>query len=142
MEERGGQVAHTVRWWRLNAGLTVERVAERAQVSRGSVLKLEHGAGWPLAAVVTAIAGALSVPRDALTLTEPESPRVSLRRVREEAGLTVRELAVGCGVPIRSVERAEDGGAISPHLAKAISDRLGIRVTDWYPGHRERVPCG
>lgn len=67
-------------------------------------------------------------------MTEP----FDLRRARLNAGLTQRELAKNCGVPLSTVQRLEDRQGATPRNAKRVADFFSteehpVLVTDLLP---------
>jgi transcriptional regulator with XRE-family HTH domain len=132
----GTDESHTLRWWRLNEGLTLDALAIRARVSKQTVIRVEKGRPG-LEAVVRAVTVALGIPTDALRNGPPEEPHTTLTALREHASVSVRELSFRTGVASAVIRRAEAGAAIQPDQAKRLSDALGSRVTDWYPTARE-----
>jgi transcriptional regulator with XRE-family HTH domain len=126
---------HTLRWHRLNAGLTLDELAAHAEVGRNTIARLEHG-GNAAAPVRRSLADALGIEPAALAMgdeAEAEAEPVPLRALRDRRGLTVYELAQRAKVPPQKVYRAEEGRAIHPRDAKRLADFYGIRVTDFYP---------
>jgi transcriptional regulator with XRE-family HTH domain len=133
--------AHTLRWHRLNAGLTLDELAAHSKVGRNTVARLEHG-GHAAAPVRRALADALGIEPVALAVgestaeTEPEP--VPLAALRARYGLSVYALAQRAKVAPQKVYRAEEGRAIHPRDAKRLADFFGIRVTDFYPRDGDR----
>ncbi len=57
-----------------------------------------------------------------------------IRKRREASGLTVRELGKIIGVSGAAISKWESGGNMSWENRIALSDALGISVTDFLPG--------
>lgn len=134
----------SARYWRLNAGLTVEQVAVMARVSRPSVMRLERGEGQPLGTIVLAVAVALGVAPGMIALgcgpeADHDGEPVNLAACRESLELERVDVAASVGLPLAVIKRAEDGAAIQPGYAKRLSDFYGVRVTDWYPPAEDRA---
>lgn len=132
----------SVRWYRLNAGLTLDELAARAHVSRNTVAGVEALSG-PRTASVWRIAAALDVDAETIAVDPSEvdqhEPLQSLHELREGAGLTALDLARLAEVAPNVVYRAEHGSAVHPHYAFRISQALGCLVTDWYPREGPRA---
>lgn len=142
MGSDGGQ-AQSVRFWRLNAGLTLEEVAVRAHLSRATVVKLERGERSTLfdheAERRVAVALGVEPSMVAWGVDGDAEPRVGLRALREQSGLSEGQVAAAACVAVRTLRRAEAGAAIHPRYAKAIADYWQINVTDFYPRERRRA---
>lgn len=123
----------SIRWHRVNAGLSAERLASRARISRGTLSHLENGRhGSP--GSIQRIAQALAVEPAALGTHPPDAdPPLDLRALRERRALFVADVADATGVAERVIRRAELGRPIHPSHAKALADFYGCRVTDWLP---------
>lgn len=133
----------SVRWRRLNAGWTANELAAVADVSRGTLLRIEHGERSVLFGheAERRVAHALGVAPEAIAWGEPGDVgegTADLAREREARGLTVREVAGAAQVPYATVVRAEAGAAIHPRYAKRLADLFGLAVTDWYPAPAAR----
>jgi transcriptional regulator with XRE-family HTH domain len=134
----------SARYWRLNAGLTVDQLAVMARVSRPSVMRLERGEGQPLGSIVFAVAAVLGIAPGMISLDSgPEADRdgepVSLAGCRESLELERSDVAASLKIPLAVIKRAEDGASIGLGYAKRLSDFYGVRVTDWYPAAEERA---
>lgn len=131
----------SVRYWRLNAGLTADEVAVRARVSRPSVTRLERGEGQASGSVLLRVAAVLGIAPGMISLDGPDGDggRVSLADCRRELEMDMASVAAALMMPLAVVKRAEDGAAVHPGHAKRLSDFYGIRVTDWYPVAEDRA---
>jgi len=133
-----GGKGHTVRWLRLNLGLTVEEVALAAHVSPNTVRGLERGGRSTILAheIERRVATALGVDPVAIAwgaAEDADDGTLSLATLREGRKLTPGQVAEQSGVPVRSVRRAEAGSAIQPRYALRLADFYGCRVTSFYP---------
>lgn len=138
----GGVRQRSARYWRLNAGLTVDELAVKARVSRPSITRLERGEGKPFGSILLAVASVLGVAPSLIALDgdgDGDGERVSLTDCRDAIGLTVADVASALTMPIAVVRRAESGAAVHPGHAKRLSDFYGVRVTDWYPESEDRA---
>lgn len=85
-EEVAGWVATNLRRLRTTRGLTLDAVAERAEVSKNTVIQVEQARANPSIATLCRLADALGV--GVATLIEaPPSPRVTLRRAADTPAL-------------------------------------------------------
>lgn len=82
-EELGGAIADNLRRLRLERGLTLDAVAERADVSKGTVIQVEQARANPSIATLCRLADALGVGVASL-IAAPPGPRVTVQR-RDEA---------------------------------------------------------
>lgn len=136
--------AEPLRCLRLNAGLTLGELASAAEVSQGTVSRLEHGERAPLHAIERRVADALGVAVEAIAWGasdgdgRPAEP-FDLTAAREARGLRPNDIAARARVPIRTVRRAEDGAAIHPRYAKRLADFYGTTVVSFYPREAEPV---
>lgn len=136
-----GNGQRSVRFWRLQAGLTLEEVALRAFVARATVLRLERGERSSRA-LEASVASALGVSSETIAWGAVEDSgegSVSLLALREDAGLSERQVAGSAGVTLRTLRRAEAGALIHPRYAKALADFWKVCVTDFYPRERRRA---
>lgn len=128
---------HTVRWLRLNAGLTVEELALSAQVAPNTVRKIERGERSTMLghAIERRIADALGCHVEAVAFGkfDDHDGRIDLEIERERRRLSPQEVAEAARVPIRTVRRAEAGVAVQPRYALRLAVFYGCRVTDFYP---------
>lgn len=137
-----GEEAHSVRWYRLNAGLTIDEVAARAGIAVGTVVRLERGERSTLLdhEAERRVARALGVEVEAIAfgarLEANGVATINLGTLRAESGLEPAQVATGSGVPRRTVVRAEAGVPVHPRYAKALADYWKIKVTDFYPRER------
>jgi transcriptional regulator with XRE-family HTH domain len=81
-----GSIAANLRRLRHERGLTLEAVAERAEVSKGTVIGVEQGRANPSIATLCRVADALGVGVASL-IAAPASPRVVVRRGPDAAAL-------------------------------------------------------
>lgn len=139
--ERKG--AEPLRVVRLNVGLTLGELAVAAEVSQGTVSRLEHGERAPLHAIERRVAQALGVAVEEIAWGSSDDSstgeRLDLVEAREARGLRPNDVAARARVPLRTVRRAEIGAAIHPRYAKRLADFYGCRVTDFYPHEPEPV---
>lgn len=85
-DELTGTIAANVRRLRQERGLTIDLLAERGGLSRGTVIQVEQGRANPNIATLGRLADALSI--GVATLIAPEAaPRVVVRRQEETAAL-------------------------------------------------------
>jgi transcriptional regulator with XRE-family HTH domain len=89
-EEVAGSMAANLRRLRASAGLTLEAVAERAGVSKNTVIQVEQGRANPSIATLCRLADALGVGVASLIETPP-SPRVTVRRAADTPALWASE---------------------------------------------------
>ena len=84
--EVSGSIAANLRRLRHGRGLTLDAVAERAGVSKGTVIQVEQARANPSIATLCRLADALGVGVASL-LAAPASPRVTVRRDGEAPAL-------------------------------------------------------
>lgn len=84
--ELGGTIADNLRRLRLERGLTLEAVADRADVSRGTVIQVEQARANPSIATLCRLADALGVGVASLIAARP-GPRITVQRHDEAAAL-------------------------------------------------------
>jgi len=135
---------HGARYWRLNAGLTIDQVAVMAHVSRPSVTRLERGEGKALGSILFAVAAVFGVAPGMIALdggsdADRDGERLSLVECREALDLERSDVAAQLHIPLAVIRRAETGAAVQPGHAKRLSDFYGVRVTDWYPDTESRA---
>jgi transcriptional regulator with XRE-family HTH domain len=135
---------HGARYWRLNAGLTIDQVAVMAHVSRPSVMRLERGEGKALGPILFAVAAVFGVAPGMIALdgspaADYDGPHVSLTECRASLELEPSDVAEQLNIPLAVIRRAEAGAAVQPGYAKRLSDFYGVRVTDWYPVAEDRA---
>jgi transcriptional regulator with XRE-family HTH domain len=142
---------------RLQAGLTQERVAERAMVSLRAVRRLENGERGSLTmATLRSLADALDLDpagRDGFLLTAADDrpffrkistrePAVTvrefgalIRRARMRMGLTQEQVAQRATVSLRAIRRLENGeqGSLTNTTLRSLADAL-----DPDPAERDR----
>lgn len=82
-EAVGGAIAENLRRLRQERGLTLEAVAERAEVSRGTVIQVEQARANPNISTLCRLADALGVGVASL-IAPPPGPRVTVKR-RDDA---------------------------------------------------------
>lgn len=103
-------------------GVTLPELADRIQVSRGYLSRLERGKHRPSVGMTGRIAAALQVDPDCLTGQKPP-----YRVVREALGKRVDEFAATLGVAVFTLDRIEDGLVPAPpELHDLIARRLGV----------------
>jgi transcriptional regulator with XRE-family HTH domain len=85
-EELGGAIAANLRRLRAERGLTLDAVAERADVSRGTVIQVEQARANPSIATLCRLADALGVGVASL-IAPPPGPRVTVQRRGEAVAL-------------------------------------------------------
>lgn len=85
-EEVAGSMAANLRRLRATRGLTLEAVADRAAVSKNTVIQVEQGRANPSIATLCRLADALGVGVASLIET-PASPRVTVRRADDTPAL-------------------------------------------------------
>jgi transcriptional regulator with XRE-family HTH domain len=140
-DSRGARFAELIRTAREGRGLSQDEVAERAGVSRSTIIRWENGrAERPDPGQVRAVCQALGIdPRDAATalgyLPEPDisddrGARFGkwLRTIRERRGLSQRDLEERSGVAMSTISRWERGHADGPdpdHI-RAVCAALGV----------------
>lgn len=128
---------HSLRWYRLNAGLTANELAASGFVSKETLCRIERGEASVRLDSARGIAEALGVRLDAIDWESPADDvgggRANLAELRHAAGLTPQEVARAASVPYRTVGRAEAGHPVAPRYAKRLADFYGVRVTDFYP---------
>ncbi|MTV26737.1 helix-turn-helix domain-containing protein [Nitriliruptoraceae bacterium ZYF776] len=81
-EEVAGSVAANLRRLRAARGLTLDAVAERAEVSKNTVIQVEQARANPSIATLCRLADALGVGVASL-IAAPPSPRVTVRRAED-----------------------------------------------------------
>lgn len=109
---------------RIRRGMTQSEVARAVGVAGGErVSKWELGAASPSASVRVRLARALGLELGDLL---PSTDVVDLRRLRVEAGLTVRELAARGGVSVATIKRWESGAGVS--AVRAPLERLAVAL--------------
>jgi DNA-binding XRE family transcriptional regulator len=128
----------SVRWLRLNAGLTQDELARKAHVSRGTLRNLEQGRRSRVLSheAEQRVARALGVRYEAITfgtVGDPPDAAVDLVALRTERKLAPAEVAIAADVPLKTVLKAEAGAAIHPRNARRLADFYGVRVTAFYP---------
>lgn len=133
--------AHCVRYWRLNAGLTIDELANLARIAPGTVRRLEAGyRSTTLGSVAEyAVADALGVDSEAVafgTVEDGDAPTLDLTAERESRRLAEGEVAKQANVPLRTLRRAEAGVAIAPRFALRLATFYGCQVSDFYPRER------
>lgn len=139
-EGEEGRSAESLWSVRLNAGLTLNEVAARAQVSQGTVSALEHGGRAPMHAIEQRVADALGYSLEAIAWgAVPEGGSLDLVELRDGRGLRTNDVAARAGVPLSTLRRAEAGAAIHPRYAVKLAEFYGCRVTDFYPVPAEAV---
>ena len=137
--------AEPLRSWRLNAGLTVDELANLAGIAPNTVRRLE--AGYRSATLGHAaereVAQALGVTVGEITFgaVEDGEPTIDLAAEREARKLVEGEVAKQANVPLRTVRRAEAGVAIAPRYALRLAAFYGCRVTRFLPA-RAQGGCG
>jgi DNA-binding XRE family transcriptional regulator len=132
----------SVRWLRLNAGLTQDELARKAHVSRGTLRNLEQGRRSRVLSheAERRVAQALGVRYEAVTfgtVGDPPDGAVDLVMLRTERKLAPAEVAIAADVPLKTVVKAEAGAAIHPRNARKLADFYGVRVTAFYPREPE-----
>lgn len=85
-EELADSIAANLRRLRHDRGLTIDAVAERADVSKGTVIGVEHGRANPSIATLCRLADALGVGVASL-IAAPPGPRVTVRREGDATAL-------------------------------------------------------
>jgi transcriptional regulator with XRE-family HTH domain len=85
-EETVGSIATNLRRLRRDRGLTLDALADRAGMSKGTVIQVEQARANPSIATLCHLADALGVGVASL-LAAPPSPRVTVRRTGEAAAL-------------------------------------------------------
>lgn len=85
-EELGGAIAANLRRLRGERGLTLEAVAERADVSRGTVIQVEQARANPSISTLCRLADALGVGVASLIAPLP-GPRITVQRAGDAAAL-------------------------------------------------------
>jgi transcriptional regulator with XRE-family HTH domain len=124
------RLADRLRAFRQRAGLTQRGLAHRAGIDRATVQRIERGfsaAGMyrPSNRTLFALGEALGVPPLELLPTyrtpvarrparAPSEPREVIRRLRQERGLSVEELAARVACHPRTIERYEAGDSTEP----------------------------
>jgi transcriptional regulator with XRE-family HTH domain len=78
-EELGGAIAENLRRLRSERGLTLDAVAERADVSKGTVIQVEQARANPSIATLCRLADALGVGVASL-IAAPPGPRITVHR--------------------------------------------------------------
>lgn len=78
-EELGGAIAENLRRLRSERGLTLDAVAERADVSKGTVIQVEQARANPSIATLCRLADALGVGVASL-IAAPPGPRITVQR--------------------------------------------------------------
>lgn len=132
--------AHSVWFWRLNAGLTIDELANLAGIAPGTVRRLEAGhRSTALAhAAEREVAQALGVTVAEITFgIDEDEPTIDLMAEREARSLAEGEVARQANVPIRTLRRAEAGVAIAPRFALRLAGFYGCQVSDFYPRERK-----
>jgi transcriptional regulator with XRE-family HTH domain len=89
-EEVAGSLAANLRRLRASRGLTLDAVAERAEVSKNTVIQVEQGRANPSIATLCRLADALGVGVASL-IESPASPRVTVRRAADTPALWTSE---------------------------------------------------
>lgn len=89
-EEVAGSLAANLRRLRANRGWSLEAVAERAEVSKNTVIQVEQGRANPSIATLCRLADALGVGVASL-IEAPASPRVTVRRADDTPVLWASE---------------------------------------------------
>lgn len=85
-EEVGGAIAENLRRLRLERGLTLDAVADRADVSKGTVIQVEQARANPSIATLCRLADALGVGVASL-IADPPGPRITVQRSGEAVAL-------------------------------------------------------
>lgn len=132
--------AHSVRFWRLNAGLTVDELANLAGIAPNTVRRLEAGYRSTTLghAAEREVATALGIDLAAIAFgaDADNGPTLDLTVERQRRSLVEGEVAKSANVPLRTIRRAEAGIAIAPRYALRLAAFYGCRVTDFYPRER------
>ena len=113
---------------RIRRGMTQSEVARAVGVAGGErVSKWELGTASPSASVRVRLARILELEVEELL---PSLGAAGLRRLRVEAGLTVRELAARGGVSVATIKRWESGAGGSAVRAplERLAAALGVDV--------------
>jgi transcriptional regulator with XRE-family HTH domain len=135
--------AHSIRWYRLNAGLTADELALTAQVAPNTLRRLERGYRSTALGheAERRVAYALGIPATAILFgaAEDEGPTLDLASEREARKLGEGEVAASASVPLRVLRRAEAGVAIAPRYALRLAAFYGCRVSDFYPAERREA---
>jgi transcriptional regulator with XRE-family HTH domain len=85
-EELAAAIARNVRQRRLRMGLTIDLLAERSALSKGTVIQVEQGRSNPSVATLCRLADALGVGVASLIETDA-GPRLTVRRASQAAAL-------------------------------------------------------
>jgi transcriptional regulator with XRE-family HTH domain len=85
-EELGGAIATNLRRLRLERGLTLDAVADRADVSKGTVIQVEQARANPSIATLCRLADSLGVGVASL-IAAPLGPRITVQRHEDAAAL-------------------------------------------------------
>jgi transcriptional regulator with XRE-family HTH domain len=85
-EQVAGSMATNLRRLRADRGLTLDGLAERAEVSKNTVIQVEQGRANPSIATLCRLADALGVGVASL-IAAPASPRVTVRRAADTPAL-------------------------------------------------------
>jgi transcriptional regulator with XRE-family HTH domain len=134
MDSGSRRERHSARWWRLNAGHSLDSLAALSGVSRPTLARMEQGIKTRDLTCEERVCRALGIPERLYVVAEPwERPTLSLLDQRERAELRPSTVAQLARVPARVLERAEEGRPIALHYAKSLADFYAIRVTDFYP---------
>jgi DNA-binding XRE family transcriptional regulator len=137
--------AHSIRWYRLNAGLTADELALTAQVAPNTLRRLERGYRSTALGheAERRVAYALGIPTTAILFgpveDDDEGPTLDLAAEREARKLDQGEVAASASVPLRVLRRAEAGVAIAPRYALRLAGFYGCRVSDFYPAERREA---
>lgn len=129
--------SHSIRWHRLNAGLTADELATTARVAPGTLRRLEQGYRSTVLRheAEHRVAAALRIPVASIAfgVIDDEAPTVDLVAERQRRGWPEAEAAERAEVPLRVFRRAEAGIAIAPRYALRLANLYGCRVSDFYP---------
>lgn len=85
-EELAGAIARNVRQRRQRMGLTIDLLAERSDLSKGTVIQVEQARSNPSVATLCRLADALGVGVASLIETDA-APRITVKRAAQSASL-------------------------------------------------------
>lgn len=113
--------ARALRQARERAGLTQAEMAKRLKMARTNYIRFEAGHASPIAATLVAMAKALGVNPQDLTTTAPNE--VTLRDLRNFAGLTPQQVAERLGYRAARTYRDIENGhkTLAPDLATPLA---------------------
>lgn len=127
-----------LRTYRVEAGLTITRLADKAQVSKNTVWAIENGYQNAKLSTVKLIADALNLPIE--KLTDPKKARITRTRtlmrgtrlleIRSARRYSAGYLSRISGVSRNAIRGIERGGYTHTPTLQNLADALGLTLED------------